>query len=163
MEEDEEVVEKLKKKGKERTRDVEFLRDERKWKGVYQDEKEKEDEAEIKKEPTEDEDAMTVDTVAATVRAKGSTNDVETSPPAAPVVPEGSEPSVKPKAKRRRKLKSKDTKPVLQTEEDRQEWARHEEDIRLLDEELRLMDTGPTPMPPPTKDAEGDTSMEDGF
>lgn len=162
MEEDEEVVEKLKKKGKERTRDVEFLRDERKWKGVYQDEKEKEDEAKIKKEPTEDEDAMTVDTVAATVQAKGSTNDVETSPPAAPVVPEGSEPSVKPKAKRRRKLKSKDTKPVLQTEEDRQEWARHEEDIRLLDEELRLMDTGPTPMPPPTKDAEGDTSMEDG-
>ncbi|KAI9871845.1 MAG: hypothetical protein M1830_002381 [Pleopsidium flavum] len=159
MDEDEEVVEKPKKKGKEKTRDVEFVRDERKWRGVYQDEKEEEEDAKIKKEPTEDEDAIAVDFAAAPVRAN-DTNEPGQSPTAA--VPESLEPSVKPKAKRRRKLTFRETKPVLQTEEDRQEWARHEEDIRLLDEELRLMDTGPTPMPPPTKDSEGDTSMEDG-
>lgn len=155
------------KKAREKSRDVEFLKDERKWKGVYQDEKEmdNDDEAKIKEEPMEDDEDSTID-LAAVLRSRPNTNNAETPAlPAAPPEPESVESQVKPKPKRRRKLKFKETKPVLQTEEDRQEWARHEEDIRLLDQELRLMDTGPTSMLAPTKDqdAEGDTSMGDGL
>ena len=46
---------------KRKPRDVEFVRDERKWKGVYQEEDNEEDIVEIKTEPTEEGDVVMTD------------------------------------------------------------------------------------------------------
>ncbi|MCJ1231061.1 hypothetical protein MMC12_007736 [Toensbergia leucococca] len=61
QEEESKAVEKPRAKGRARAKEVEFVRDERRWKGVYQDE-DMEDEATIKQEPMDDDhDAMVVD------------------------------------------------------------------------------------------------------
>ncbi len=128
-------------KGKSKVKDVEFVRDERRWKGVYQDE-EGDTEPRIKKEPDDDDSRMVVDhvephtsagehvspaleeraaihDVAATTR---HSSDTETNKPEAS----------RPDPSRRHKLK----KTVFQTEEDRQEWNRYEEELEFLREEL---------------------------
>lgn len=160
MDEGEAGVEKAKKKGKGKVKDVEFLRDERKWKGVYEDEKDKVDEPRVKDEPLDDDDHPAVHLPAATIGPgtdPKSSERASSSPPAA--ASDNIDPSIKPKPtpklKEKRTLKVRDTKPVLQTEEDRQEWSRHQEDIRLLDHELRLMDTGSTSLSLPKSDADG--------
>ena len=162
MDEEGPRADKTKKKGKQKMNDVEFLRDERKWKGVYQDDKDLVEGAKIKTEPTEDDD-MAIDITSTNIAATANAaKDTETAPSPAAPVPENAEPSITPVPKKRRNFKFKDTKPILQTEEDRQEWARHEEDVRFLDQELRLMDTGPTALPlSTTTDEEGKSSQEE--
>ena len=55
-----EVVSKTRAKGRRKARDVEFVRDERRWKGVYQDEDD-EDDVLIKEEPNDDADVVAVE------------------------------------------------------------------------------------------------------
>ncbi len=60
-EEDAEILYSQKVKGRRKTKDVEFLKDERKWKGVYQDEDDKDSIVKIKDEPQDEGDVMLVD------------------------------------------------------------------------------------------------------
>jgi len=165
MDDEEAVRETSKKKGKGKIKDVEFIRDERKWKGVYEDEKDKGGEPKIKEEPMDDDDHPAINLPAATIGPTTGLKlpDQTSSPQPPPATSDNADSSakLKVKAKKKRTLKFKDTKPVLQTEEDCQEWARHQEDIRLLDHELRLMDTGPTSLSLPKTDADGNTATED--
>lgn len=62
MPEDEaEIIAAPKAKNRRKPKDVEFVRDERRWKGVYQDEDGKEGIVKIKDEPQDDDDVMVVD------------------------------------------------------------------------------------------------------
>ncbi|KAI9816879.1 MAG: hypothetical protein M1827_001524 [Pycnora praestabilis] len=135
------------RKGKERRKDVEFVKNERKWQGVYQDEDEDE-KVKIKDEPIDTGNAIAED-------IPNGPHDISTETPTAddnaafqPVSvssPKLSNVVLKAKPKKRRKSGLRDTKRTLQTEEDRQEWARREHDIRLLGEELGMMQTAPDP------------------
>lgn len=50
-----------KMKGRRKPRDVEFVRDERKWKGVYQEEDDKHDDVKVKEERKDDDEVMAAD------------------------------------------------------------------------------------------------------
>ncbi|KAL9137805.1 MAG: hypothetical protein Q9175_000977 [Cornicularia normoerica] len=60
-EEEADILSATKPKVNRKPKDVEFVRDERKWKGVYQDEDDKEDIVRIKDEPKDDRDVMMTD------------------------------------------------------------------------------------------------------
>ncbi|MCJ1371938.1 hypothetical protein MMC20_003158 [Loxospora ochrophaea] len=137
-------------KGKARTKDVEFVRDERRWKGVYRENDANEEDARIKQEPKDDDTIMDRDSPAfVETQQPVEIASVSSSAPSVTVAPEITQGKAisSEKAKRRAKLGSRESRPVLQTEEDRQEWARYEEDIMVLSEELGFMDTGSVPAP----------------
>lgn len=141
-------------------KDVEFVRDERRWKGVYQ-----EDEAvpRIKDEPNGD-DKVPFDDIAS-VNVSGTPPQAEPGDQAL----EGVEKAIpeKPCAndvreQRKRassRTKSRLTQPILQTEEDRLEWARYEEDLRLLREELGFVK--PNSLQTHSIDLDGDFKAQD--
>ncbi|MCJ1464384.1 hypothetical protein MMC07_002997 [Pseudocyphellaria aurata] len=141
-EDEPEILRTVKAKGKSKLKDVEFVRDERRWKGVYQDDEDNDLEVAIKSEPRDDDDLMDIDDVA----------DASISAPHLATLSEAVAPEIvatetleNAKAKEAALLlekkisqrpKSRLNKPVLQTEEDRNEWARYEEDLHILGEEL---------------------------
>lgn len=126
-------------RGKSKAKDVEFVRDERRWKGVYQDE-EGDAEPRIKEEAHEDDSRMAIDQVATSLADHGSpaVGDAITTPNVAanigsPTHTEANNPGgSKPGPSKRLRVQ----KPVFQTEEDRQEWNRYEEELEFLREEL---------------------------
>lgn len=138
QEKDTETKEAAKNRGK--GKDVEFVRDERRWKGVYEDEDDLEEAPQIKEEPVDAEtgDVMTIDipdVPTPVIISHPTKNFTSSRPPSAltqPPVP--SDPTSKPI--RRRKSLSRLQKPILQTDEDRAEWARHEEGIQIITSEL---------------------------
>ncbi|KAL8971099.1 MAG: hypothetical protein Q9183_001212 [Haloplaca sp. 2 TL-2023] len=136
-----------KSKGKRRGRDVEFIKNERIWQGVYQDDEDVDGPVTIKQEPKETEDEMVIEDERLQGTAlsqdllrgdSGITNQNDTinkqsGTTSAPDAPKG--------RKRRRKARipkiSKERRPNFQTEEDRKEWEIAQEDIAVLREELR--------------------------
>ncbi|KAH6680881.1 RNA polymerase III RPC4-domain-containing protein [Halenospora varia] len=148
-------------------------------------EKTETDEVEIKKDNDEikkDHDGMEIDEDRSTrvlpigdgVRVKTEPGmEVEYRPPphdlAAPASPElhnrpekaalGLDLSPKQEKKLRRPSKRKDIKPVFVTEEDKAEYERHLEDVRVLAEELGGMKTAVEA--PAINDADGDVAMGD--
>ncbi|MCJ1288771.1 hypothetical protein MMC34_000300 [Xylographa carneopallida] len=151
-------------KVKSRGRDVEFVRDERRWKGVYQDEEDIHELKKVKEEPLDD-DVMVVDAApnmvssgegSLTENQDSSSKKILQDPPGESK--EDKEPH-SPKIKRRRRSTFRTTKPVLQTEEDRQEWERYEDNITALGEELGDSDTVSSPAPAPSN-VDEDVSME---
>jgi DNA-directed RNA polymerase III subunit RPC4 len=76
---------------------------------------------------------------------------------------DGPEDDAAAKAKRERKartfIKKKDTKPVIQTEEDRAEYERHLEDVAILANELGGLQGNLGAQP---QDADGDVAMDGG-
>lgn len=152
------------KKPKSKGKDVEFISDKRKWKGVYQDE---DDSVKVKEEPVDD-DAMVIDTeetISANAEgpAPGSSELPIRAGTQAPEeeVEEETAPAVTG-AKRRRKSFFRNIKPVLQTEEDHQEWQRYEDDVAALGEELGLADIASAPVSAPRDDdGDGDSNMND--
>ncbi|KAI4235985.1 MAG: hypothetical protein LQ349_002819 [Xanthoria aureola] len=135
-------------KGNARGRDVEFVRDERKWQGVYQDEDDNSN-YQVKQEPKDDDNDVELDdpslssqTVTLDMLTHDDTSRLEED--AAPVRPQPltKAPSTGPQPKRRSKPPGgkamRRRKPVLQTEEDHQEWQRYKRDILLLEDHLRM-------------------------
>jgi hypothetical protein len=115
---------------------IESSRESKKWPGVWQD-----DEIEAKHDPGASNDAMDVDVI------EDPTPLVKSSQVPAGQVGEETESTVsapvkKGKTKRHRQPKKK--QPVLQTEEDRAEHARHLEDLRILARELGGVQTTST-------------------
>lgn len=152
-----------KAKAVKKSKDVEFVRDERRWKGVYPDD---EGSPPIKDEPN-DNDRVVFNDIAC-VNVPGASLQVESGAHVAervePVVPEKSsadDVNLREQRKRRSsRTKSRLIKPILQTEEDRQEWARYEEDLRLLGEELGFVKPhGPQNH---SLDPDGDVKTGDG-
>lgn len=141
-----------KKTSSVKSKDVEFVRNERKWKGVYQDSDGSDDNAlKIKKEPGT-EDAMLIDTPPETTTTETATTPPQPTPAIdPPPKPKSPTPSKPP---RHRKPLPPAPKPVLQTEEDRAEWARHEHDVQILADELGLSAHLPAPKPPPLPDTD---------
>ncbi|KAI9810574.1 MAG: hypothetical protein M1832_001235 [Thelocarpon impressellum] len=125
----------------QRGKDVEFLRDERRFRGVYQDDAD----VQVKEEPGEQREVFAVDA------ADGTSSRLDQ-----PTV-EGERVDDGETRQSRQRNVVKDTQPVLQTEEDRQEWKRHERDVKLLSDELGHMLSGRAPST--VVDGEGDTSM----
>lgn len=128
-----------KAKAVKKPKDVEFVRDERRWKGVYQ-----EDEAgpQIKDEPNDDDrvvfnDIASVNVPGTSLQAESGAQALEGAEPVVPEKSNADDVNLREQRKRRSsRTKSRLIQPILQTEEDRQEWARYEEDLRLLGEEL---------------------------
>lgn len=118
---------------KGKSKEVEFVRNERRWRGVYEDEEE--GHPEIKQEP---DDIVDVDSAPI---APSSTNDMEVDQSLEGVGVPVDESTMKPKS-RRRKITFRDLKGILQTEEDRAEWKRHEEEVESMAEELANMHSG---------------------
>ena len=144
---DEEIVidQNAKAKVRARPKDVEFVRDERRWKGVYQDDDG--GQIKIKEEPKDDTDMMSADSiyhVSPTPNLQASAVDDDSHQRATSEHAEPNPAQHIDKVSDSKPLiikKSKPIKPVLQTEEDRQEWARYENELLLLREELSTMMT----------------------
>ncbi|MCJ1477251.1 hypothetical protein MMC13_005922 [Lambiella insularis] len=129
------------KKVRSKGKDVEFVRNERRWKGVYQDDQDDHDTTKVKKEP-EDEDAMILEVPSVNVPTEEtvavSQEEIPPQPAAIdhPIRAEEDAQLAPPKVKRRQRTLLRPMKPTLQTVEDRQEWERYEEDVLALNEEL---------------------------
>ena len=161
---EEEATKKSQRKTKTKSKDVEFVRDERKWKGVYQDEEDREDNVKVKEEPKEDDDTMIIDVIEPPVVEIPVPDDIETFPESstkrALKESKGDQVPASPQMKRKRKPGFRNMKPVLQTEEDRQEWERYETDGIALAEELGTIGLGLEPMPA-NKGSDANVSTED--
>ncbi|KAI9824994.1 MAG: hypothetical protein M1819_000623 [Sarea resinae] len=120
----------------------------REWKGVYQEDEDEKDKVQVKQEPT-DENTMMMDVDAIPAHADASTSQapkIKSAPPSPELKknslkprPPKAQAKAKPPNKKRKGPTFTDPAPVLATEEDRAEWARHEEDVRLLAQELGQM------------------------
>ena len=135
-------------KGKSKAKDVEFVRDERRWQGVYQDE-EGDGEPKIKKEPLEDDHRMIVDQVEPVTslvdrHSPVTGEEIVTHEVTASVGRSGitgvSDPiASKPPQNKRLKLKP----PFFRCKEAREEWERGEEELDFLLEEFGTARLGP--------------------
>lgn len=144
-------------------KDIEFVRDERRWKGVYQ-----EDEAghRIKDEPNDDDrvafdDIASVNVPGTSLQAESGAQALERVETAIPEKPSADDVNRREQRKRpSSRTKSRLIQPILQTEEDRQEWTRYEEDLRLLSEELGFVKPGSLQIH--SIDPDGDCNTDDG-
>ena len=161
-----------KPKGRGKARDVEFVRDERKWKGVYQDDEESDADPKVKEEP-QDVEPMVVDDIPATTDIPSC----ETVEPEATKVPEdvdmpepgslydqahdesAAEPN-QPKPSRLRHRSHQPPKPSSGTEEDNAEYKRLVQDHKILTETLTQVNdriSGPNAQ---TVDRDGNVRMD---
>lgn len=149
------------RKGKTRARDVEVVKSESTWKGVYVED---DDGVKIKSEAPED-DTIAVDDIPETrsdgvVREDLEEEKQEVTKEEQPQLsslssPEKSKKGINKTVKHRhRKHSFRDTKGMLHTAEDRQEWNRHQESLKVLHDELGQLD-----LAQPAIDAEGDIRM----
>ncbi len=151
-------------RGKAKGRDVEFVKNERKWQGVYQDEDENDHSVKVKPEPEDDEElpsnqGVTQDLLTLDGAPRLNVN-------ATPSNPQRSTKSSATDPKSTQRLKPRQCKalikrkPVLQTEEDHQEWQRYKNDILLIEDHLR-MPTHRSQSRDPEIDADGDAKLPD--
>ena len=160
---DDVIAPSAKTKGRGKTKDVEFIEDKRKWKGVYQDD-DVDDLAKVKEEPMDDDEPIhtnapslptaqlageipSVNVQEAEREIGAASEDVEMPDhPHSPAAHAASSQTVqgeaspsspaslpKPKDSRR---KHRLPRPVLQTDEDHEEWARYKEDITWMHDTL---------------------------
>ncbi|CAF9938319.1 MAG: hypothetical protein HETSPECPRED_001033 [Heterodermia speciosa] len=163
---DDAIVSTTKAKGRGKTKDVEFIENKRKWKGVYQDDDDTEGFAKVKTEPNDD-DAMIMNESdqGPTAQLAGETpslnvqgaeheiraaakeieltdssdsSDLPNEDPLSGQNRQGKttqphSPALLPKGPRR---KHRPPKPILQTDEDHQEWARYKEDMTWMQDTL---------------------------
>lgn len=171
LDDEELVVSTTKSKTRGKVRDVEFVRDERKWKGVYQDDDDSDAAPEVKEEPRDD-DAMVVDEAPATAMVSPPTSLEAVSPepiddtemleaatpsaqPREDPAPESAQPKrLLPKRKIWRPLK-----PVLQTTEDHQEWDRGQRDKYKIGDTLSEI-AGGLDLSPQAADNQEDVDMD---
>lgn len=162
-----------KTKSRGKTRDVEFVRNERKWQGVYRDEEDDSDTAPHVKEEPPDDDLMVIDETpiaseppkpkSPNAEATKAAEDVDMGDASSQTAQAHEEPAPETLDPKRRGPKSKGhryPKPVLQTDEDHQEWARHTEDLQILSKTLRSLG-GKIEPTTKTADDEGNVEMED--
>ncbi|KAL8859961.1 MAG: hypothetical protein Q9178_003510 [Gyalolechia marmorata] len=151
-------------KGKGKGRDVEFVKNERKWQGVYADEDENEHSVKVKAEPEDDEELPSKQVVTQDLLTLDSAPRLNVN--ATPSSPQGSTKTSPAGPKPTQRLKPRECKalikrkPILQTEEDHQEWQRYKKDILLIEDHLR-MPTDRSHARDPEIDADGDAKLPD--
>lgn len=150
-------------KAVKKPKDVEFVRDERRWKGVYQED---EPGPRIKDEPNDD-DQVAFDDIAgvnlpgASLQAESGAQALERVETAIPEKPSADDMNRREQRKRpSSRTKSRLIQPTLETEEDRQEWTRYEEDLRLLSEELGFVK--PNSLQTHSINPDGDCKTDEG-
>ena len=138
---------KPKGKGKGKAKDVTFVKDERRWQGVYPEDEDILNIPMIKEEPKDDLEPTVIDENLPT--ASSPLTGVETAPEErSPKASRKAEDSPLLRRKKPRRKGHKAVRPVLQTTEDCQEWARYQEDLYLLSEELVSLKTTPLSISP---------------
>ncbi|KAI4160381.1 MAG: hypothetical protein LQ342_005792 [Letrouitia transgressa] len=123
-------------RSREEDQDVEFLRHEIREAGIYPD-KDQNAGPQVKQEPTDAGEVMAINhsnELLATAITQEVLNQ-PSHPPREPTPTPKRPPKPRPRRQSRRKLNAR--KPVLQTDEDRKEWERYQEDMALICEELR--------------------------
>ena len=166
-----------KTKGRGKTKDVEFIRNERKWQGVYQEDEVIDQSAQVKNE-SQEEDLMAVDEAPASSGAPEptcvgpgitqTTKDVAMAE--AEIQPSAVSPSNQPGDEARpqspkfqrgqaKVKRHRFQKPVLQTDEDHQEWRRMVRDREKMSETLSQLG-GELGSASKTQYPEGDLDME---
>lgn len=141
---------------KARHKDLEVVKSERKWKGVWENEDDVQNTVRIKDEPVDD-DAIPALPEASTT-AEAPPEDVVEEPVIKPSSsPEMSKKALAKKPRRRRPSSFRDKKPVLQTEEELQEFHRHQQDLETLADELGTIQVNASS----SQDADGDAAMKD--
>ncbi|KAH0564984.1 hypothetical protein GP486_001632, partial [Trichoglossum hirsutum] len=144
--EDEKFEEEGGSKGGERGEDLEFIKDQRRWRGVYGGE----DCIEVKSEPASDAaDPISLD---APPFAKDAQM-VDVPEPSVPPLSKSPESKAKQSQqrkndKKRKMSRSRDIKPTTQASRDIAERERHEEDMRALVEELGTVGVAEQPVGP---------------
>ena len=134
-----------KRKGKQRAKDVEVTGESEKFQGTYSSSSENEQDPTIKAEPTDEDERA------------GTPEPVQRDPMLTQEMP--SSPESKRKAKEKIKSNtlagSAPERPVHQTQEEVDEWERHQSDLQLLYSELGTLTL------PPQPDRDGDAAMVD--
>ncbi|KAL9029208.1 MAG: hypothetical protein Q9196_002529 [Gyalolechia fulgens] len=137
-----------KAKKKARPRDVEFIKNERKWQGVYQDAEDDDKSVKIKTEPKEQDDTMLADredpsgtAVSQNMLTQGIPAPSEDGAADQPfestaITASGRKTLPRPRVRRAKALAHR--KPVLQTDEDREEWGRLKSDVARIRAELLM-------------------------
>ncbi|KAL8805221.1 MAG: hypothetical protein Q9182_002096 [Xanthomendoza sp. 2 TL-2023] len=138
-------------KGKAKDSEVEFIKYERVWQGVYQDDDGETFPVKVKEEPKDDDNSMAIDdgpSPSQTVNPAPQAPPETALPPesAAPVPLPGrtASPSTAPQPNTKSKEKFRESKalirrkPILQTEEDHQEWLRYKQDVVMIEEHLLI-------------------------
>ncbi|KAI4234350.1 MAG: hypothetical protein L6R40_006771 [Gallowayella cf. fulva] len=128
-------------KGKACGQDVEFIKNERRWQGVYQDGEDDDRLIAVKEEPRDNDEAMVVEDEPSSsqVVAQDTQAQTEATLPkddAAPVPASEPRPTRELKPRESRALIKR--KPVLQTEEDHQEWLRYKQDVLTIEDHLHI-------------------------
>jgi len=156
-----EAVEAVTRKGKAKIKDIEITEVRRPYKGMWQETDDQEGVVKIKDEPVDEDGAITVPEEVAVGAGDSTQNEALKQP--LPSAELGKKSLHKGKGRQRRRLSMRDSTPSLQTEEERQEWARHQFDLGEIRRELSQTDT-PTVAAPTTatEDADGDTAMKEG-
>ncbi|KAI4122249.1 MAG: hypothetical protein LQ338_005922 [Usnochroma carphineum] len=156
------------KKESNKDLDVEFVKKERKWQGVYHGTDDEDDIVKVKEEPKESEDTMLLgdkhtpgtaisqEMFTQGLSSTAKDNATPSHHPKSPASP-SQDPKISRKPKSRRAKQLNIRKPVLQTEEDHKEWHRFKHDMALLRHELRLVDQPAAPK----IDADGDVEVEE--
>lgn len=166
-EEDPRAIKLEKSSGRRKPKDVEFLRNTRRWKGVWQDSEDEVDEPEIKDEPKDHEEPMIIDSMdqpSTSSRPHALNMNSSISEAAAEKAPEDL--TTHPQQiKRGQETWSRLKKPIFRNKEHHEEWARYEENLKFLWAQL-----GPAskdPVRPPTTpvvgedgDVKGDDHVE---
>ncbi len=142
-------------KPKGKGKDVQFVKDERRWQGVYPEDEDILNIPMIKEEPKDDVEAMAIDDVLPTASSLPTNTETTPEPKSPKAFRKAEDPPLFRRKRPRCKGHAKAVRPVLQTTEDRQEWARYEEDLYLLSEELGFLKTSPSVSP------EGSTNAEE--
>lgn len=144
-------------KGKEKVKDVEFVKDERKWQGVWSDEEDIHSIPRVKEESADNIDPMMIDGAEPKALTVSDVANISHQSPPPPKSRKVEKLPLRRKHKRHRTTRLRTQNPVLQTLEDRQEWDRYQEDLYILTEEL-----GPRTTTIPPVATEISTDAEEG-
>ena len=134
-----------KSKSKGKAKDVQFVKDERKWQGVYPEDEDIYTIPKIKEEPTDNTGPMVIDSALPAENLAPTTPEILPQPTSPKASRKANLPPTGRRVKVRRTSRGKTQRPVLQTAEDRQEWARYQEDLYILSEELGALSTTKSP------------------
>ncbi|KAI9676766.1 MAG: hypothetical protein M1829_002861 [Trizodia sp. TS-e1964] len=120
------------KRANRKTKDIEFLRDERKWRGVYDDDNQ---EDHVKTEPLEEPINILGDIAVANISGAEVSHGEQTDAALGSIFPEEQKNITETKRRKHRRL-NLTAGYIIQTDEDEQEWTRYENDVHLLADEL---------------------------
>ncbi|KAF2496616.1 hypothetical protein BU16DRAFT_616737 [Lophium mytilinum] len=142
------------RKGKAKAKDIEITEVRKPYKGMWQDSDDKDEEVRIKDEPVDDDDEPITAPEAVEAPEVAEEETAEKEEPQSPQLDKKSH--LKGKGRTRRRSGVHDSKPSLQTEEEKQEWERSQAELEDI-----LVELGQTQAAAQSKDKDADIEMKD--